>query len=37
VTLLPEGGGRYDFAKAVWKAEHQGFLGRTNMGLVPRA
>ena len=25
VTLLPEGGGRYDFAQAVWKAEHQGF------------
>jgi len=25
VTLLPEGGGSYDFAKAVWKAEHQGF------------
>lgn len=23
VTLLPEGGGSYDFAKAVWKAEHQ--------------
>jgi sugar phosphate isomerase/epimerase len=25
VTLLPEGGGRYDFAQGVWKAEHQGF------------
>jgi len=25
VTLLPEGGGRYDFAQAVWKAEHQDF------------
>jgi sugar phosphate isomerase/epimerase len=25
VTLLPEGGGRYDFARAVWKAEHEGF------------
>src|ERR1043166_3173506 len=25
VTLLPEGGGRYDIAQAVWKAEHQGF------------
>jgi len=24
VTLLPEGGGSYDFAKAVWKAEHDG-------------
>jgi sugar phosphate isomerase/epimerase len=24
VTLLPEGGGSYDFAKAVWKAEHEG-------------
>ncbi len=23
VTLLPEGGGSYDFAKTVWKAEHQ--------------
>jgi sugar phosphate isomerase/epimerase len=23
VTLLPEGGGRYDFAQTVWKAEHQ--------------
>jgi len=22
VTLLPQGGGSYDFAKAVWKAEH---------------
>ena len=25
VTLRPEGGGRYDFAQAVWKAEHQEF------------
>jgi len=25
VTLRPEGGGRYDIAKAVWKAEHQEF------------
>src|SRR6476619_3730527 len=25
VTLLPEGGGSYDFAKTVWQAEHQGF------------
>ena len=25
VTLLAEGGGSYDFAKAVWVAEHQGF------------
>jgi sugar phosphate isomerase/epimerase len=25
VTLLPEGGGRYDLAQAVWKAEHTGF------------
>ncbi|MGO4886008.1 MAG: sugar phosphate isomerase/epimerase family protein [Bryobacteraceae bacterium] len=25
VTLLPEGGGSYDFAKGVWKAEHEGF------------
>jgi sugar phosphate isomerase/epimerase len=23
VTLLPEGGGRYDFAQALWKAEHK--------------
>jgi sugar phosphate isomerase/epimerase len=23
VTLLPSGGGSYDFAKAVWKAEHE--------------
>lgn len=25
VTLLPAGGGSYDFAKTVWQAEHQGF------------
>jgi sugar phosphate isomerase/epimerase len=25
VTLLPEGGGRYDLAQAVWKAEHKDF------------
>jgi len=25
VTLRPEGGGRYDLAQAVWKAEHQEF------------
>jgi len=25
VTLLPEGGGRYDIAKAVWEAEHKEF------------
>jgi hypothetical protein len=25
VTLLPEGGGRYDIAKAVWVAEHKDF------------
>jgi len=25
VTLRPEGGGRYDIAQAVWKAEHQDF------------
>ncbi len=25
VTLLPEGGGRYDIAKAVWEAEHKDF------------
>jgi len=25
VTLLPEGGGRYDIAQAVWKAEHKDF------------
>src|SRR3954447_14439813 len=25
VTLLPEGGGSYDFAKTVWQAEHAGF------------
>ena len=25
VTLLPQGGGRYDFARDVWKAEHAGF------------
>ncbi len=25
VTLLPEGGGRYDLAQALWKAEHKDF------------
>src|SRR5260370_12999868 len=25
VTLLPEGGGRYDFAQTLWKAEHKDF------------
>jgi sugar phosphate isomerase/epimerase len=25
VTLLPEGGGRYDIARAVWQAEHKDF------------
>src|SRR5580658_10288644 len=25
VTLLPEGGGRYDLAQAAWKAEHRDF------------
>jgi sugar phosphate isomerase/epimerase len=25
VTLLPQGGGAYDFAKAVWQKEHEGF------------
>jgi Xylose isomerase-like TIM barrel len=25
VTLVPEGGGRYDIAQAVWKAAHQDF------------
>ena len=25
VTLLPEGGARYDLAQAAWKQEHQGF------------
>lgn len=25
VTLLPEGGGRYDIAKSVWQAEHKDF------------
>ena len=25
VTLIPEGGGRYDIAKAVWEAEHKDF------------
>ncbi len=25
VTLVPGGGGRYDFAQTVWKAEHKGF------------
>jgi len=25
VTLLPQGGGSYDIAKAVWKKEHEGF------------
>ena len=25
VTLVPEGGGRYDLAQAAWKAEHFGF------------
>jgi hypothetical protein len=32
VTLLPEGGGRYDFAQAVWKAEHQGFSDEQTWG-----
>jgi sugar phosphate isomerase/epimerase len=27
VTLRPEGGGRYDIAQAVWKAEHKDFSG----------
>jgi len=25
VTILPEGGGRYDIAQAVWRTEHQNF------------
>jgi sugar phosphate isomerase/epimerase len=25
VTLLPEGGGRYDIARAIWQAEHKDF------------
>jgi len=25
VTLVPEGGGRYDIAQAVWKAAHKDF------------
>jgi len=25
VTLLPQGGGRYDIAQAIWKAEHKDF------------
>ncbi len=25
VTLIPEGGGRYDIAQAIWKAEHKDF------------
>jgi sugar phosphate isomerase/epimerase len=25
VTLLPAGGGSYDFARGVWKAEHEGY------------
>ncbi len=25
MTLLPEGGGRYDIAKAIWRAEHADF------------
>lgn len=25
VTLIPEGGGRYDYARAVWQKEHEGF------------
>jgi hypothetical protein len=27
VTLLPEGGGRYDIAQAAWKDEHKDFSG----------
>jgi sugar phosphate isomerase/epimerase len=32
VTLLPTGGGRYDFAQAVWKAEHAGFTDGQTWG-----
>jgi sugar phosphate isomerase/epimerase len=32
VTLLPEGGGSYDFAKTVWKGEHQGFTAEQTWG-----
>jgi len=35
VTLLPEGGGSYDFAKRYVEGRASGFFGRTNMGLVP--
>jgi sugar phosphate isomerase/epimerase len=32
VTLLPAGGGRYDIAQAVWKAEHTGFTDEQTWG-----
>ena len=32
VTLLPNGGGRYDIAQAVWKAEHAGFTDEQTWG-----
>lgn len=32
VTLRPEGGGRYDIAQAVWKAEHQDFSAEQTWG-----
>jgi sugar phosphate isomerase/epimerase len=32
VTLLPAGGGRYDVAQAVWKAEHTGFTDEQTWG-----
>ncbi len=32
VTLLPTGGGRYDIAQAVWKAEHTGFTDEQTWG-----
>ena len=37
VTLLPEGGGSYGFAKAVWKAEHQGFPAEQTWAWCRRA
>jgi sugar phosphate isomerase/epimerase len=42
VTYLPDGGGRYDLAQAVWKLEHETFSdeqtwGRCRQGLVEMA
>jgi len=34
VTLVPEGGGRYDIAQAVWKAAHKDFSEEQTWGVV---